>query len=673
MWSGDKTNVWLRNILFLLIIFLIGSMITSHAQEPEKIKRSEDKLIIPRTPGRTDPVPFLKQKTDIPSIEEQESTRARQKTEARDNKEQKMPGREVTQPVPSKKQKESFEREKQKFTPPTSVSAPGVKQEALPNDQTLYGTPSRTKQEPLDEYSQPSEPDMETQPGTTSKPWYESPQILKGTSPGSQAMSADMAQELDFEPLPDLVIENFEINLAQMQHLGLTTRYPMQASVKNIGSTKVAEPFYVSFEYIMGEQGPWVINRTESRAIKIDQEIGPDQEISVTGFVILTTADISDTPVQIRAVVDSAEFQEFPPAHGNILESNEYNNTSNSVQIPGFYWPVVTGISKTEAIKGTDVVMLYGMGLGSAKPGRTVVLVKDDNMIAAEVSQWSDGGVLFKVPEDTPTGHYQVYIGETGLSSLLLRSDESESLLVLNRRELPWGKLVDGFNYVFTGYFSIRLHTWSGGSMYQNTSEMMVYGHKDPVPIMVPLIQFKTSMGYYRFLVNDMNTLGFYDEDLGFSLNRDLCADNQLRLVILFEDQGKEMIGYYKVLGPAGKWRRTGAPDVHVNDARIEILFQFVDAGQGNLDYQAAVIFSGDVHASGSGWDNILDLFMSGWNSDVKENVRSSVRQAVNMQETRQNICQSLIQSIRFLAGLKQENIIFAYDFTSEGILVTYH
>lgn len=544
--------------------------------------------------------------------------------------------------------------------------------------------PSRKEDEPADErrarekprtfeHAQPAEPGGQSLPGSTSKTWYESPQILEGTSPGSEHMSADMAQELDLGPLPDLVIEDFQVNLVHRQEVGLITRYPMQASVKNVGSAKVAEPFYVSFEYLMGEQGPWVINRTESRAIEIDQEIGPGQEISVTGFVIFTTSEIPGTSVQVRAVVDSAEFQEFPPAHGNIVEANEYNNTSNSVHIQAFYTPVVTGISKAKAVKGEDVIMLYGMGLGNAEPGRTVVLVREENRIAAQVSQWSSGAVQFKVPEEVPTGHYQVYIGQIGSNQLFLQSDESESLLVLDRRELPWWKLVDGFNYIFTGAFSLRLHTWTGGSMYRNTSEMLIYGQNDPAPITVPLIQLKTSMGYYRFLVNDMNTLGFYDQDLGFSLNRELCADNQLRLVILFEDQGKELIGYYKVLGPAGKWRRTGAPDVHVNNARLEILFQFVDAGQGNLDYQTAVTFTGDVQASGSGWDNILDLFMSGWDNDVKKNVRTSVRQAMNMQETRQEICQSLIESIRFLSGLKNNHTIVAYDFTSEGILVTYH
>ncbi|MFP4037371.1 MAG: hypothetical protein ACLFUE_07605 [Desulfobacteraceae bacterium] len=483
-------------------------------------------------------------------------------------------------------------------------------------------------------------------------------------------MPARSVEAPDLEPLPDLVIEDFDVRIYNDRQEGLTTKYPFTATIKNLGSEAVTEPFYVNFEHILGEEGSWWVNRTESRAIRINHEIGPSEELPLSHFVTLSTTEISDTPVQVRAVVDSAEFEEFPPAHGHILESNEDNNTSSAVLIPVRYRPIVTGINKTEAIKGLDEVMLTGMGLGTADPGRTVVMEKDGNKLGAEVRQWSQGGVVFRVPQTADTGLYQVYIGES--SSFYPLSEESKFLMVFNRRELPWEQLMGGFNLFLTGAFSIRLHTWSGGSGYDNLSEMTVFGEKEPVSLMVPLIQFKTNMGYYRFLLNEMNTLGLNDEELGFSLKREACADNQLRLVILFENEGKEMIGYYKVLGPAGKWRRTGAPDVHVNNARIEILFQFVDAGLGNMDYQAAVTFSGDVQASGSTWNTIIDLFMGGWDNNVKKKVATSVRQVINSEETRQKISQSLIGSIRLLAGLKKTDTIAGYDFTSEAIRVTY-
>lgn len=471
--------------------------------------------------------------------------------------------------------------------------------------------------------------------------------------------------------LPDLVIKNLNIN-ADSSHLnGRMIHYPVSAEVQNIGAAPVNKPFYIAFERALDGQGPWRLDRTKSSALKVNKVIAKGQTVSVTGHLRLDTLEISDRTVHVRAVVDSADFEEFPPADGFIKEANENNNTSNVVILQARFIPMLTRINKNSALRGIDEVMITGSGFGSSTSDYTVVVANGGRKIAAEIKHWAKGGVVFKVPAGAETGPSKVYIGDR--NTLGRKSDKSLDLLVLRRKELAWSNLIDGFNLLFSGAFSIRLHTWTGKAKYQNFSEMTIYGAKKARPVAVPLVQFKTKVGYYRFLVNDLKSLNYHANELGFSMNRDACADNQVRLVIRFESEGNELIGYYKVLGPAGKWRRTGAPDIQVNDAEVMILFQFTDAGGGKLDYKAAATFSGSVHASGSTWDSILDFFMDGWDNKVKRKVSTSVRQAVNTRKTRESICTSLVGSVRTLLGIGSSNTIRGFGFTSNGIQVVYY
>lgn len=470
---------------------------------------------------------------------------------------------------------------------------------------------------------------------------------------------------------PDLVPENFSVNVDTTVMQGRRIWFPVTLTVKNTGSAPVDEDFYVGYEFIKGTQGNWTPDRNEDNTILVSQSVAPGQSVTVSGYLKIDTAILSDSTIQVRAAVDTLEFEEFPPEGGRIAEVNENNNFSNGVTIQGPYTPDVTGIDKTSAVKGMGMISLSGTGFGSPNPDRTVIIEKDSVKTAAVVNQWTEGVIIFRVPQSAPTGNSIVYIGDKNTLGQLSQKDKD--LLVLDRRQVTWEKITEGFNTVFHGGFSIRLHTWSGSSTYENVSEMKVLGNRDPVSVQVPRVQFKTDVGYYRFLVNDLNSFGLYSDEPGFSMNRDQCAPNQLRLVVRFESEGKELIGYYKVLGPAGKWRRTGAPDIEVNNAQLGVLFQFVDAGGGNLDYQAAVTFSGNVSASGNTWNKILNLFMSGWNTDLKREVQTSVRAAVNQKQTRDEITASLKNSILFLAGLGSNNTVTGYGFTNEGIQITYY
>lgn len=472
--------------------------------------------------------------------------------------------------------------------------------------------------------------------------------------------------------LPDLVVEDFSVNFNVTPSVSNRRAwYPVEIRVKNTGQGPVEDHFFIGFEFVYGAQGYWTPDRTEDNAIMVQQHMSPGQSIGVSGYVKIDTAVLSGSTLQVRAVADTLEFEEFPPEDGRIRESNENNNYSSGVTIHGAYLPDVTGIDRTSAVRGVDVVSILGTGFGPADTARTVVVERDGQRTAADVNQWTEGVITFKVPQDAGTGPSMVYIGDKNTLGRL--SAKEKSLLVMDRRMVGWETLINAFNNFLTGGFWIRLHTWSGGSEYENVSEMKVLGNRDPVPVNVPRVQFKTKVGYYRFLVNDMNSLGLYEDELGFSMNRQSCAANQMRLFIRFESEGKELVGYYKVLGPAGEWRRTGAPDIQVNDAEMAVLFQFLDAGEGKLDYQAAVTFSGDVHASGDTWNKILNLFMSGWDNDLKKQVQTSVRAAVNQTGTREEICESLKTSLLLYASLGANKTVSGYAFFQDGIEITYY
>jgi hypothetical protein len=474
--------------------------------------------------------------------------------------------------------------------------------------------------------------------------------------------------ELDLLQPPDLVIESLEIETGKGAKHGDETWYPFSLGVKNIGKLPVTDHFYIVFERDFGGQGSWEPDRERSNAIRIDKPILPDQAIGVSGHLKLRISQVSERTVVVRALVDSAVFEEFPPPDGYIRELNENNNSSNAVTIQGRYQPNLTGISIDRALKGADEVIITGSGFGSQDPGRTVLLLKDSQKLPAEITRWTEHSIGFQVPVSAQLGYTRACIGS---SDTLFPVSNSQGLIVLGSLELPWVDLLDAFNIFMRTFFSIRLHTWTGSSNYENISAMEVYGQEDPFPLEVPLVQLDTDVGHYRFLINDLNSARGIE--WGFSMNRNNCEDNQFRLVIDFESEGYELIGYYKVLGPAGKWDRTGAPDVDVDKVSVEVLFRLRDAGGGRLDYDAGAIFKGDVSASGPVWNSILNTFQKGWRDDIEKEVGLSVRIGVNEQQTRYQICSSFVTSIRQLLKMKDNEKISGYNFTSNGIQVLYY
>jgi len=469
--------------------------------------------------------------------------------------------------------------------------------------------------------------------------------------------------------LPDLVIENFTVNAQAMTEDNSQMHFPVTVTIRNIGDAQVGNPFYIVFEYFRSNLNQWQPDRTRSNAIRVNMPIIPGHSVNIPGELKIGKVMGSDRDFRVRAVVDSLEFEEFPPEGGEISESNENNNVSSETTLSTPYVAQLTGIDRDSAVRGVDEIFITGTGLGEQSSERVLMIDGNGQTAQAEVTRWTPGGINFRIPGNFPTGDSRVYIAE---SATLQQLTSSQPVIVTERRPLKWVKFMDAFNLI-GGAFSIRLHTWSGGSGYENVSEMTTLDNSAPASLNVPKIQFKTDVGYYRFLVNDFKTLDINQSENAFSVDRQGCADNQMRLLIRFESQNKELIGYYKVLGPAGKWRRQGAPDIHVNNGLVTVRFQFFDPGTGSLGYNAAANFTGDISASGKAWNAILDLFMSDWDNKVRKQVNTGIRHAINSPDVKQSIIASFMEFIHFQLGLGQNDTIRKIDFTSDAIVITYY
>jgi len=468
--------------------------------------------------------------------------------------------------------------------------------------------------------------------------------------------------------MPDLVVEGFSINSSYGVSVGSEMEYPVSMTIKNVGKAPNQGPIYLTFQYYNDSTGRWDCDRTRAHAITVNRTLNPGQQVAISGKLRINKAIISDATLRVRVMVDSACFEEFPPENGYIMEVNENNNYSNEVNLSGGYRPNVVSISSNRVVKGEDTINISGTGFGKQNPMRTVVIENGGIKARALVTSWSPGVIYFKVPQEAKNGPSYVYIAD---SSTLSPLSPVMNVLVLERKNLAWNNLVDVFNLI-GGAFQIRLHTWSGSSNYVNESKIIPpFGGEQPLE--VPNVEFKTAVGHYRFLINDFKTFGPSSSQSGFEMSRQGCAPNQVKLILRFESEGKELIGYYKVLGPAGKWRRTGAPDIEVDDATITILFQFYDAGNGRLDYTAAASFNGRINASGKAWDDIMDFFMPDWDNKVKKEISKGVRQAINMPDVRQNIIDSLLMAIRMQLGLNANNVITSWQFDNTGIRVTFY
>lgn len=68
-----------------------------------------------------------------------------------------------------------------------------------------------------------------------------------------------------------------------------------------------------------------------------------------------------------------------------------------------------------------------------------------------------------------------------------------------------------------------------------------------------------------------------------------------------------------------------------------------------------------------------MDLFMSGWENQIKRMVIVGVRSAINNPRIKRQITNGLERQIRFQLGIRRTQTITRWEFFNSGIRVTYY
>ncbi|MCP4899592.1 MAG: hypothetical protein GY906_21715 [bacterium] len=472
------------------------------------------------------------------------------------------------------------------------------------------------------------------------------------------AVAGGMTAQLQ---VPDLVLSNFMVNQNAVVQNANAFNFPFSVQIRNTGTAVVNVPFDLTFETFSDTNNQWGgHNAPGINCKRVSQVINPGQTISFSGTITLLNFSIADQDLRIRAYVDAACSDEFSKTWGHVGESNENNNFSNEVTIGGDFHPYVGSVTPAFCIRGDgETMMIGGTGFGSDQGSHTVALRRGNTRIEANVTDWHGGVVYFTVPSNAEIGMNKVCIADT--PSLQCSSTANEvDLDVRDKKILTWTNLIDTWD-IFNEAFSININTYDGGCSYNNTSTMRLVSETS---INVPNIQFDILSVDYRFTVRDFNT-----ETGGIILTKQGCNASQLKLVANFESSGTELRGCSNAAGPAG-WCDGCVADVHINNGKMEVLFDFVANG-GNLSFNISTDFSANVSASSGFVDGLMDAFLGDWNQDVRNEINNGVRQGLLSSTNRAYILSEIENVFRLLAGIGNRPIT-QYEFKNDGIHMTY-
>lgn len=457
---------------------------------------------------------------------------------------------------------------------------------------------------------------------------------------------------------PDLVISGFSVDRNAWQTQGIYATAPFWVSIRNAGNTQVPNPFYVTLQFATAGNPAWRGENDGNNCCRVTALLKPNQTYRFQGRLKVLSSLVSERTLKLRALADFTCLSEFPTQNGDVAESNESNNFSNEVLLTGGYLPNLTSLTPEICVKGSSDCRINGMSLGAQQGSHTVVVERGARKTAVIIKRWADSQVHFTVPDGVEVGASQVYIADSGT---LNKVSNALTVKVAETKPLDWNRLVTNWD-LFKWAFSLRFHTWSGGSEYRNQSELVIF---DTMAMDVPKVEMKNWAGHYRFMFNDMKSA-----PSGIVLTKSNCTPSQLRLNVAFESTGKELIGYYKVLGPAGQWRRAGAPDIQINNGQLSVLFSFYLFG-GALNYNANATFDASVRANNSAADALMDYFLSNWNDDVKTRIASGVRDGLMKPDIKAKVIDHLTGVIRQLLSLPKDRTIIRMDFTTDALKVT--
>lgn len=459
--------------------------------------------------------------------------------------------------------------------------------------------------------------------------------------------------------MPDLVVTSFSINQSAGQQVDNYFNFPFSVLVKNIGEGDVQNAYDLSFQFYDDVHNSWGgENQPGFNCKRINNLLKSGTLFSFGGTLRLMNYQISNQNLKVRAYVDSACSQEFPNAWGHVAEGlKEDNNYSNQVTLTGGYYPHIGSITPGVWFEGSGQVMIGGMGFGATQGTHTVKLRKGTNQTEANIQEWHDGVIYITIPSGAKAGINKVSIADK--NTLNSRSNEVD-LTVYD--VLTWSRLIDVWD-LFNAAFEIKLNTYNGGCSYKNTSTIKLLQSTD---INVPKIEFNMAGLKYRFNVRDMNSI-----PEGITLSKQGCGPNQLRMEVAFEDNGTELKGCNSALGPGGVWCDGCVADIHIDNGKMVIVFNF-SANGGNLDFGLSTSFSADVRASNNFADALMNAFLGNWNQDVINNVNNGVRSGLLEAQNKSYVLSEFTKVIKMLLGIPSNKQITDIQFRSDGIHVTY-
>ncbi len=317
----------------------------------------------------------------------------------------------------------------------------------------------------------------------------------------------------------------------------------------------------------------------------------------------------------------------------------------------------VSSITPDVWFKGSDQIMIGGMGFGSTQGTHTVKLRKGTFQIAANIKEWHEGVIYITVPSGAKVGINKVSIAD---KNTLNRRSNKVDLKIYD--VLSWSRLIDVWD-LFNAAFEIKLNTYNGGCSYKNTSTIKLLQSTD---INVPKIEFNKALLKYRFNVRHMNSI-----PEGITLSKQGYGPNQLRMEVLFESNGTELKGCNRALGPGGVWCDGCVADIHIDNGKMVIVFNF-SANGGNLDFGLSTSFSANVRASNDFADALMNAFLGNWNQDVRNNINNGVRSGLLTAQNKNYILSEFTKVIKMLLGIPSSKQITDIQFKSDGIHVTY-
>ncbi len=480
------------------------------------------------------------------------------------------------------------------------------------------------------------------------------PQIIKKTEPVYPSKTKILK--------PDIVLSGFQVSWSGSQVQGIYFTAPFKVTVRNTGLLKTSVPFYVALQYATAANPVFQGENTGDNCFPISALLSPNETYILQGTLKIISSNMAGQTTRLRALADVDCVNEFPSPNGKIDESQENNNYSNELSYSGGYLPNLGKVSPDLCIKGVTHCMLSGSSLAPQENKYTLVIEQYGVKMPIAVENWASSYIRFTLPETVNVGKNLLYIAE---KATLNKVSNAVEFTVAGLSKVPWADILSPFQLT-NPLFKLRLHNWSGNSSPQNQS-LFTYpvsaNETKDMAVDLPETEMKNWAGYYRFMFNDMSS-----ENFGFDFNRTSCNSNQFRLNIIFESNDIEMVGYYKVLGPAGEWRRAGAPDIHIDNGNLDNLFTLYYQN-GTLNYFVKTSFTAEVKAANKVEDAFLDFFKASWNDDIRAKIAYEMQLKLGSEAMKPQIIDMIMQQVR--GKLPDSRTIIKIEFSQDALLVT--